>query len=180
MGKLYSDKETKKLQRKREIYALAKLLFNIQEEESIVISKVKNRAPNFDFNQSFLAISNIQIYKSYSISGIRQNFKLDIKYLVLDIAMLLDIWFNNSSFMEKSSLLKCDILILHGKAITYQAETKSIALIELISSRKTLGKLTWLYMEGTTLENFNNIYPGVRDILNNYYQVNIIEPTQPA
>ena len=177
MGKLYSDKEISALKRKREIYALAKLLINIKEEEPNVVPIVKRKTPNLNFNQSFLALSNVQIYKSYSIAGIMKHFKLDTKYLVIDLAMLLDIWFNNSSFMEKSSLLKCDILILHGKAIEYQAETKATALIELISSRKTLGKLTWLYMEEVTLDKFNDLYKGVSGTLSNQYQINISKPS---
>ena len=173
MGKLYSKEQMAALKRKREIYALAKLLFNIKEEEPNVVSIVKHKTPNLNFKQSFLALSNVQIYKSYSIAGIMKYFKLDTKYLVLDLAMLLDIWFNNSSFMEKSALLKCDILILHGKAIEYQADTKATALVELISSRKTLGRLTWLYMEEVTLDKFNDLYKGVSGTLRNQYQINI-------
>lgn len=173
MGKLYNNKDIKKLHRKREIYALAKLLFNINEEEPNVIPLVKNKVPQFNFKQSFLAISNVQIYKSYSIAGIKANFKLSTKYLIVDLAILVDIWFNNSSLVEKSSLLRCDILIIHGKPTSHLAETRATALIELISSRKTLGKITWIYMEEITLEKFNDVYPGVSGTLSNQYQVSI-------
>lgn len=170
---IYSQKEINNIKYKREIKALSPLLNNINEEEKSVVNKVKRKKPNINYKQSFLVVSNVQLYRSYSIIGIRDYFKLNTKYFILDLAMLLDIWFNNSQLIAKSSLLKCEILIIHGKAIEYQAGTKATALVELISSRKTLNKLTWLFMEDTNLENFNTLYPGVSSTLTNKYQVNI-------
>ena len=174
MGKsIYSKDEINNIKFKREIKALSSLLSNINEEEKSIVNKVKRKKPNINYKQSFLITSNIQLYKTYSILGLTKDYTINTKYFVLDLAMLLDIWFNNSQLIAKSSLLKCDILIIHGKAIEYQAGTKATALIELISSRKTLNKLTWLFMEDINLENFNNLYPGVSSTLVNKYQVNI-------
>ena len=96
---------------------------------------------------------------------------MNVKYSIIDLSILVDIWFNNSNLIDKSSLLTGDILIIHGKGISYQSETKATVLIELISTRKTLGKVTWVYIEDTDLEQFNNLYPGVSGALSNYYQV---------
>ena len=170
---IYSKKEINDIKFKREIKALSPLLSNINDEEKLVVNKVKRKRPTINYKQSFLVASNIQLYKSYSIAGLTKDYTTNTKYFILDIAMLLDIWFNNSQLIAKSSLLKYEILIIHGKAIEYQSETKATALIELISSRKTLNKLTWLFMEETNLESFNNLYPGVSSTLANKYQVNI-------
>ncbi len=170
---VYSKNEIENIKFKREIKALSPLLNNINDEESNIIQRVKRKKPSLNFNQSFLVVSNVQVYKTYSIAGITEYHNINTKYFILDLAMLLDVWFNNSNLIAKSSLLKYEILIIHGKAIEYQAGTKATALIELISSRKTLNKLTWLFMEDTNLENFNNLYPGVSGTLINKYQVNI-------
>lgn len=170
---VYSKDEIKNIKDKREVKALSTLLCNIKEEESLVIPHIKLKKSKFKYNQSFLALSNIQIYRTYSIYGIMKYFNLGTKYRVIDLALLLDIWFNNSQLINKSELLKYDILIIHGKAIEYQAPTKATALIELISVRKTLNRLTWLYMEDTTMKHFNDLYPGVGKTLSNHYQVTI-------
>ena len=170
---VYNKKEIEEIKLKREIKALSTLLVNINEEEPLVLDKIKTKKPNINYNQSFLLLSNIQVYKTYSILGIAENFKLNTKYFVIDIGMLLDIWFNHSNLIDKSILLECDILIIKGKAISFQADTKATALIELVSSRKTLNKITWIYAEDTTLDSFNTLYPGVSDIVNNKYQISI-------
>ena len=171
MGKLYDKEYWSTLQAKREKYVLARLLVNIHDEEQDVIEQVKKRSTGVDYTKSFLVVSNKQVYRTYSILGIRQNYKMNVKYSIIDLSILVDIWFNNSNLIDKSSLLTGDILIIHGKGISYQSETKATVLIELISTRKTLGKVTWVYIEDTDLEQFNNLYPGVSGALSNYYQV---------
>ena len=174
MGKgVYNKKEIEEIKLKREVKALSNLLININEEESSVLEKVKIKKPKLNYKQSFLVISNVQLYKTYSVIGITENFKLSTKYFILDLAILLDVWFNNSNLIDKSSLFECDILIIKGKGISHNSDKKATGLIELISSRRTLNKITWVYIEDTTLDNFNTLYPGVSDIVNNKYQISI-------
>ena len=97
-------------------------------------------------------------------------FDRNTKYEVIDLAFLLDIWYNNSEILDKNKILSCDILIIHGSSSINQASNKANALIELSEIRKTMRKITWLFIEGTTAQEFNTYYPGVtKSIGKTYY-----------
>lgn len=172
MGKVYSDKDMKAISLKRDLIILKPLLSNIKEEEKTVYSKVLKNIDtlDIDFKKSFVMISKKQIYKSYSTLGLMKYFNKNTKYFVLDLNILLDVWYNSSILINKSKLLNCDILIIHGPANTWQATNKTDALLELASIRKTMNKITWLYIEQSTLEDFEKNYPGVASALGKTYR----------
>lgn len=169
MSEVYSKASKKDLELKRDVVALQQLLQNIQIEEKNSLDNIKNnyKKLHIDFTQSFIMFSQSQVYKSYSIIGLMTAYNRYTKYYILELAFLLDIWYQNSSLVDKSRLLDCDILIIRGVNSSWQAENKKDALIELINIRKSMGKVTWIFIEGATKEQFDTIYPGVS---NNVYR----------
>lgn len=163
MSEVYSKKAQEDVELKRDFLILKPLLQNIKVEEKSVYSKVKSKIKNLDidFKTSLVMFSNKQVYKSYSIMGLMTSFNRDVKYYVVDLSILLDVWYNHSTIIDKSKLLSCDVLIMHGFNSSWQAENKKDALIELVSTRKTIGKLTWLFIEQSKSSEFNKLYPGV-------------------
>lgn len=172
MSKVYSNRDMKSINLKRDLIILKPLLDNIKDEENKVYSKLIKDLDNLDidFKKSFIMFSKGQVYKSYSTLGIMKYFDKSVKYFILDLNILLDIWYNNSILIDKSKLLNCDILIIHGVATKWQATNKSDALKELVSIRKTMNKLTWLYIEKTSKDDFEEIYPDVTTTLNKTYR----------
>ena len=169
-NEIYNKKMKKELELKRDAYKLQPLLHDIGIEQ-VSKNKVQNLKTNDDinFSKSFIMFSQKQIYKTYSVVGLMKCFNHNTKYFVLDLSLLLDVWFNSSLLINKSNLLNCDVLIIHGHAESYQAEHKSIALKELFSIRKTMNKITWLYIEGTNKQEFNTLYPEVVSSIGNCY-----------
>ena len=163
MSEVYNKKTQKDLELKKDFLALKPLLWNLKQEERTVNNKIKSNINNLniDFKSSFVMFSKKQSYKSYSIVGLMTTFNRRTKYYVLDLSLLLDVWYNNSTLISKSKLLSYDILIIHGTGSAWQAENKKDALIELASIRKTMRKLTWLFIEQSTQQEFNNVYPEV-------------------
>ena len=163
MSIIYDKEKKKELELKRDALALKPLLWNLRTEEKGVYNKVKSNINNLNINfkNSFIIFSKNQIYKSYSIAGLMKSFSRNTRYYVLDLSILLDVWYNNNALINKSKLLNCDILILHGTGASWQAENKKDALLELVSIRRTMGKLTWLYIEQTNPQEFDVLYPGV-------------------
>lgn len=159
---LYSKKDIAKLNLKRDKQILQPLLWNLEDEEKIPLNKLKNTTNlHIDFSKSFLISSNKQIYKTYSIIGLTNYHTRNTKFYILDLALFLDIWYNNSLDINKDELINPDILIIHGLADPMNSDYKATALIELASIRKTKQKITWLFIEGTTIEEFEKLYPNV-------------------
>jgi len=155
---------------------LKPLLYNLQEEESGIsktMAKIKE-IDNFNFKQSFLFVSDIQVYRTLSIFGIVKNFDRSIKYRVVNLSMILDIWYSSmqgSSLHTKDEIRTCDILILHGKNDTSFGDKKASVLVDIINERNSFGKLTWIFIDGTTLDGFNHYQPGVSTEIKNTLQV---------
>lgn len=149
MGSVYDRKAQKNLEAKKDFLALKPLLWNIKEEEPEVHKKIKSSLSKVDLNfkKSFMVISKQQVYKSYSITGLMLAHDRKTKYYVLDLSLLLDVWWNSSALINKSKLLDCDILIVHGVDSTWQANHKIESMLELISIRKTMSKITWVFIE---------------------------------
>lgn len=166
---LYSNKEIVNLNINRDKVILKPLLWNLEEEEKIPLNKLKNtKNLNIDFSKSFFISSKNQIYKTYSIIGLTNYYNRNTKYYILDLALFLDIWYNNSD-ISKNELLNPDILIIHGLADPMNAEYKASGLIELMSSRKTNQKITWLFVENISTKDFEKLYPNVTKSFNKVY-----------
>lgn len=171
---LYNKDKIDKINCNREIQVLSKLLYNIKEEENFNLSDIaslQEETSKINFSKSFALVTENQLYKRYSIIGLMKSFNLNVKYIVLDISILLDIWYNTCTLYNKNDILKCDLLILHNKFDTNQSDRKARALIELIEIRKTLGKITWLYIDDTNYKEFNEAYPGVINALGKFYRL---------
>lgn len=149
----------------RNIMPLKPLLLNISSEEKSVYEEVfsKDEESNihYDFKKTFILFSNSQVYRTLSIYGLVTQFDKSTKYSILDLSILLNVWYNENNDLKKSDLLRNDILIIHGKNSQVACERKAEALIELISTRKTFNKITWIFIEGSTSDEFEINYKGV-------------------
>ena len=103
MSNLYNKEEEKALNIKRDAYKLKDLLYNIKEEENNLVEKIQQKGADFiyskikNFKSSFIIVSKNQVYKTYSLVGIMKNYNKNVKYTILDIAFLLDVWYDHSS-----------------------------------------------------------------------------------
>lgn len=174
MSLVYNKKDQKDINRIRDLQVLKPLLLNIQEQEKAVVSKMKKKEKqdslDIDFTKDFVIFSNKQIYKTYSIIGLMKNFNRNIKYYTLELDYLLDIWYHSSTTITKDDILNCDLLIIHGELSTWQVSNKAVALKELVNIRKTMNKITWLYMEQTNLQEFEEYYPKVTNAFGKSYR----------
>lgn len=172
MSNIYKDDFKKSLSLKRDFYVLRSLLVNIKTEEPEAIKFVKKynyNIPTIDFNDSFIVTSEHQIYRSISVVGIMKNFNKSVKYRVMDLALLVDIWYNQSNIFSKSELSDIDILIIHGKPFKKSAEQRTECLSELIGIRKTRNKKTWMFIETKDPNEFKTYYPGIVEYFNQQY-----------
>lgn len=147
---------------------LKPLLYNLNIEEGMISSRVQKmkNIKDIDFKNSFIIFSDVQIYRSISVMGITRNFDRSIKYQVMSLSMLLDVWYSSYDSTEiytKDSLRTCDILILHGKNDKSFGDKKASVLIDLLDERRSYGKITWLFIDGTTADTFKHYQPGVID-----------------
>ena len=101
------------------------------------------------------------------------NFDRTIKYQLIDLSNLLDIWYQSSTVVPKDKLIFSDLLIIRGRDDEWQIENKKLALIELVEIRKMKNKLTWLFMEGFTIEKNKKEYPGVDKAFGQIRRINI-------
>lgn len=147
---------------------LKPLLYNLSIEEGKISSRVQKmkNIKDIDFKNSFIIFSDVQIYRSISVMGITRNFDRSIKYQVMSLSMLLDVWYSSYDSTEiytKDSLRTCDILILHGKNDKSFGDKKASVLIDLLDERRSYGKITWLFIDGTTADTFKHYQSGVID-----------------
>lgn len=147
---------------------LKPLLYNLSIEEGKISSRVQKmkNIKDIDFKNSFIIFSDVQIYRSISVMGITRNFDRSIKYQVMSLSMLLDVWYSSYDSTEiytKDSLRTCDILILHGKNDKSFGDKKASVLIDLLDERRSYGKITWLFIDGATADTFKHYQPGVID-----------------
>lgn len=159
---------------------LKPLLYNLNVEEKEVASKVQKMKDitDIDFKSSFAVFSDVQIYRSASIVGITRNFDRSIKYLVMSMSMILDVWYSSydsTGIYTKDSLRTCDLLILHGKNDPNFGLNKAAVLIDLLDERRSYGKITWLFIHGTDVNTYNRYQPGVLSELkdDNIYRFNL-------
>lgn len=163
MGELYDEEYYKNLQLKKEAQVLKPLLSHMMEEEkkSILFLNKSSDKLTLDFTKSLVICTQSQVYKSFSVYGIVTAFNRQVRYLQIDLANLLDIWYNQITITSKDQILSTDILIIRGRNDEFNIDNKIIALIELVGIRKMKNKPTWLFMEGLSLTQFNKDYPGI-------------------
>lgn len=175
-----SKDKINEINQKKIISFLNPLLLGIQDDESIAYNKfvanIKNKT-SFDFNKNFIMFSDIQIYRHISILGILNTFDRTLKYKVLNLALLLDVWYNESTMYNKDELRTCDLLIIYGINDKKFGANKSAALISLISIRKSLGKLTWIFIRGCSPEEYSLNQPGLLDEIKNIYNIELNNKT---
>ena len=161
---------------------LKPLLYNLSIEEGKIsdrISKMK-KIKDLDFKQSFIIFSDVQIYKSVSVFAITKYFNRNIKYQVMSLSMLLDVWYSSydsTNIYTKDSLRTCDILILHGKNDTVYGNKKASVLVDLLNERRGYGKITWMFVDNTTIDSYKHYQPGVIDEFkyNNIYELKLMK-----
>ena len=176
----------------RNILPLKPLLTNITLEEKSIYKKVfkqhskksedseesedtgkEIKKLNYNFSKSFILFSKNQVYRTLSIYGLITQFNKNTKYRAIDLAILLNIWYNENAEIKKSDLLKDDVLIIHGKGSPLASVNKAEALVEILSTRKTLNKVTWIYIEESSLDEFDTKYPGVLTEVKSIYNSNL-------
>lgn len=152
---IYTEEYMKNLELKHTRLVLNDLLVGIRREESVIIDNYLPRLRKTTITKfmkegsSSVFIYPKQLYRTVSIIGIMTNFNKNVKYKVLHLSMLLDIWYNTETLMNKPDILGSDILIIHGPIIEKSYENRTEALIDVINIRKTMHKTTWLFIEGT-------------------------------
>lgn len=162
---VYSKKEIDDLKLTRDRQILKPLLWNRDLEEGTATDKIKNylSVREIDFTKPVLIFSESQVYKTLSIIGLVKYHNRMTKYTILDLTIFLDIWFSDNSITTKNRLITTDILIIHSRPNLNNTNYKATALIELLDTRKTLGKITWLFIESMNREKFNSLYIGVEE-----------------
>lgn len=168
-----SQEKLNQINNKKIISFLSPLLLGIQDDESYLnkLDFNMNNKLEFDFNKSFIMFSNIQVYRHVSILGILKSFSRSLKYETLNLALLLDIWYNESTIISKDKLRTCDLLIIHGTNDVKFGINKAMALIDLINTRKSYGKLTWIFIHGISPETYSQFQPGVLSEITNIYKL---------
>lgn len=159
----YTDQEIQDLEVKKTAQIFKELLWRVKDEEPELYSNIEEtcKKEEINFKDSFLMFSEGQVYKSYSIYGIMNNFNKRTKFKVVDLALLLDIWFNENTLYTKTEIITCDILILHGVPNKSAGSSKARVLLELLSTRKTMRKITWIFLEQSNMKKFEKLSPGV-------------------
>ena len=152
--------DKQKLERNVDLQILKPLLLNIKEEEPYLTNELKDKFdfPSVDFTKSFVVLSNKQVYKSYSLVGLTKYHTRYTKYELVNLAIFLDIWYNQSEDYSKSILLNTDILILYGNYSNRGLDNKVEAISDLITMRKNSNKLTWLFIVGPNTASIKNKY----------------------
>jgi hypothetical protein len=160
----------------RNAQPLKRLLWNLKDEEPEMFNKIKSSNYNLDvrldYNNSFILISNEQIYKTYSIFGLMSNYKRNVKYSVIDINMILSVWYNESE-IKKDDILKSQILIIHGKANNKFHENIDDVLAEIYSIRNTMMKCTWIYLIEDYSEDLDSLYPKITSMIKKVTHVKV-------
>lgn len=160
---------------KKSVSFLRPLLLDIQNDESQCYTQFQNNKNTtmFDFKKSFIMFTDIQAYRHISIMGIIKDFDRTLKYEILNSSILLDIWYNESKLISKDRLRTCDLLIIHGTNDKTNGFRKAAALCDLINTRKSYGKITWIFIHNTTPETYNRDQEGVLDEIKNVYQLQL-------
>ena len=160
---------------KKSVSFLRPLLLDIQNDESQCYTQFQNNKNTtmFDFKKSFIMFTDIQAYRHISIMGIIKDFDRTLKYEILNSSILLDIWYNESKLISKDRLRTCDLLIIHGTNDKTNGCRKAAALCDLINTRKSYGKITWIFIHNTTPETYNRDQNGVIDEIKNVYQLQL-------
>lgn len=176
MSKVYDKKFLDKLSNLKDLQVLKPLLWDIQKQEPEAIKEIQELGKTdlgIDFKESFICFSNYQVYKAYSTYGIMKFFNRNIKFLVLDFSMILDIWYDSKRLgvIDKNSLFTNDILIIKGVVDGSFAENRQQALFDLINIRKTMQKNTWFFIKGYKGD-FERYYSKVVNLIENIYTLN--------
>ena len=151
MSEVYNDKFYDKLHLTKEVQVLKPLLVNLKYEEKVVSKLIlEDKIPikSLNFKEPFIVCSDTQVYKSISIYGIIKSFDCRVRYIQLDLAFLLDVWYRTINVPSKESTIYTDLLIIRGRKDDLYIENRISGLIELVHTRRVLGKPTWLFLEG--------------------------------
>lgn len=137
------------------------LSYNIKEEESEIqndLAPIYEKATS-DFNKALLVKSKEQIYKTYSSIGLlklMQDRGKIISYKVIDIANLLDVWYDKQTdILSKKDLTFCEVLIIKGRITSYSTSyyNKIRAIQDIIDVRQTHDLLTWIFIKDRNKSN---------------------------
>ena len=170
-----SQKKLDEINNKKIISFLSPLLLGLKDDEYYINDKcLSKNSTKFDFNKSFIMFTDVQAYRHISVIGILNTFDRTLKYRVLNLALLLDVWYNESTLMNKDDLRTCDLLIIHGTTDYRFGTNKATALIDLINTRKSYGKLTWIFIHGCEPAEFSKNQPGVLDEINNVFSIKLV------
>lgn len=172
-----SQEKLDEINNKKIISFLSPLLLGLKDDESYVDQNFNfdlDDQITFNFNRSLAIFSDIRVYRHLSIIGILNTFDRSLKYEILNLAILLDIWYNESTIISKDKLRTCDLLIIHGTNDPKFGINKSLALIDLINTRKSFGKITWLFIHGCDADTFSKDQPNVLNEISNIYNINLI------
>lgn len=168
-------KQIDKINYKKALNFFTPLLTNIQNDEPIAFAQFHENTANtkFDFKRDFMIISDIQAYRHISCIGLLKDFDRSISYSILNLSVILDIWYNESKLIPKDQLRTCDVLIIYGTNDTKNGFRKAEALIDLINTRRAYGKYTWIFIHNTDLATFNLNQEGVSDEIKNVYSLKL-------
>ena len=150
------------------------LSINFKEEEpavgNYIINTLKNGELDIDYKKSFIMFTRQQAFKCFSLYGLMNFYSQNISFKVLDVTLLLDVWYTNQcALYSKDDILNVPVLILRIVDIEPPSKFKSEALVELYRNRKMLGKVTWIYVEDSDESEFNEEYLGLCNEIPNVY-----------
>lgn len=170
--KVYNDR-AKLVALQRQLYKVKYLLPDLKLEENTAFSHFEDikTSKNIDYSHSYIMLSNSQVYKTYSIVGLLSISDKPLNYKILDLSYLLDIWYNrDSTLFSKTEIISCDVLIIKGNILGGIKEYVQSALIDLVNTRNTYNKVTWLYIKTDNQNGFMKEYKNVVKAYNNIYK----------
>jgi hypothetical protein len=138
----------------RDLYYLKDLLKGIQTNEGNISNPLIKRLVKMHegyANGVTISISDKTIYRHVSIEALTQYFNRNTSYFIEVNDTLLNHWFADySTCEEKRKLITSDVLIIHGRSFGANIDSFERVLLEVIETRKSENKVTWIFFENPT------------------------------
>lgn len=152
---------------KRDIFFLKPLLIGANQEKEISFSEAIRKVgeDKTKFKGAVLIMSYNECYRHISITALSKFYDRNTKYHLISTDTIINSWYSNDSSETVSStneMLKPDVLIIFGddsfKRDTAKNTKRKVA-IEIMCTRKSLNKDTWLFCRAPDVERaFDKIY----------------------
>ncbi len=146
---------------RRDLFFLKPLLLGINNEKEISFKDAQMKIRDTDksrFKGSVLIMSINECYRHISITALSKFYDRNTKYTLIATDTIINSWYSNDNSETVSTtneMLKPDVLIIFGddsfKRDTSKNTKRKVA-IEIMSTRKSLNKDTWLFCRAADID----------------------------